>query len=119
MATDGLPISTKPLKGKPNRVAPYLDRKACERNPALWNAAAHKPQTGKKRANYRKAARAALAMREFILQNPEARCANCQHFGRHPEDRAKRICKLGSDFQGYQLVDAEHVCISHNGGFYD
>jgi hypothetical protein len=98
---------------------PYLDRKAREHNPALWDAAAHKPQTGKKRANYRKAARAALAMREFTLQKPEARCANCLHFGRHPEDRSKRICELGSDFQGYQLADAKHVCISHNGGFDD
>jgi hypothetical protein len=87
---------------------PYLDRKARERNPALWDAAAHKPQTGKKRAGCRKAARKDLALREFTLQSPEACCMRCKHSARKDD---KLICELGSDFHGYESVRATHVCV--------
>ena len=47
------------------------------------------------------------------LRDAGKRCGTCQHYERTPYDRTTHHCSIDSDFSGYTIVKADHLCLVH------
>lgn len=72
---------------------------------------------GEKRRRKAKREREAAAYEAALaaVKATGATCSTCRHFGHMPQDK-RRTCELDSDWEGYAVVAAGHVCPRHQSG---
>jgi hypothetical protein len=85
--------------------AKWPEQWARANNPALRNRS-------KARQQIRQRYRLAQAFDAFKQANPDARCGNCGSFKPMPNDaKGAMHCEAESDFYGYQLANANGLCV--------
>jgi len=91
-----------------------LDAKIAKLWPKKWaKANAPRPGASKRRNRLRRAYRTYAEYVEWRANNPDAYCSNCVHFEDAPMLPNHKHCSIKSDFYGYAVVPATHVCMDH------
>lgn len=83
------------------------------RFPLEWARANDPAKRGRSKArnNLRRRYRAIVELETFVSGNPSASCVSCVHSTSDPTPGIRGLtCDLDSDFHGYQMVRADHVC---------
>lgn len=84
--------------------------------PAEWAIAndSNRRNRSNARRKLRKAFREYVKLQQFKRNNPNARCANCNHLIENPTvGLTGTYCLLDSDFHGYMTTEPEDVCARH------
>jgi hypothetical protein len=95
-------------------MTPETDAAIAARWPEKWAKANDATLRGRSKARQKLRQQYAytLEFEAFVAANPNAKCGNCEHFGRVP-DSQKRCCDLDSDFYGYAITKADGACVRH------
>lgn len=71
------------------------------------------PGDKRRRQAKRERDRAAHEVLIAPLRDSGAACGSCKHFAVAPYDRAKHICEIDTDHDGYTVVKASGLCLHY------